>query len=162
MIIFLRYIFIAIILFSCVKEQGPRYIEIPEEEESNIHWEDEYTDLGTIPTVNPIDTVGLSGSIWILPEYREGSFSIITLDTPDTLVFIDKTKYLYNGQLFTYSLYKSGNTYKLDLYQTQRFGYISGTLSLYFIDLGEFYLTRFIHNDIGWNNTLFITLIKIS
>ena len=159
------YFFISIsivLVIGCNKESYEQYSSVPEMEMDTIYWEDLYTDGGVIGGPYEGDTNRLVGTTWILPEYRQGSFSIIDLSPPDTLIFTSQDTYTYNGFEYTYDLYQSGNVYKLDLYQTLRFGYINTSLPLTIFDAGEFYLHPFEYQDIGMNtNNLYITLIRI-
>ena len=148
---------------SCKKENFENYIEVNEDSTNLTNWETEYSNNGTLPTLKTVSTNKLVGTTWILPQYRAGSFTLIDLTPPDTLEFIDETNYTYNGFNYTYDLYQSGNVYKLDLYQTIRFGYINASLPINIFDVGELFLHRFYTQDIGSSNELFyyITLIEI-
>ena len=153
---------LVIISFSCSKESYEQYTAVPETGIDTTYWEDLYADGGVISGPYTGDTNRLVGSTWILPKYRQGSFSIIDLSPPDTLVFTGQDTYTYNGFEYTYDLYQSGSVYKLDLYQTLRFGYINTSLPLTIFDAGEFYLHPFEYQDIGMNtNNLYITMIRI-
>jgi len=153
---------ISIAFYSCKKQNFEQYHSEPEIDNDTIPWEDLYSYGGTLPGVTMSDSNRLSGSTWIIPQYRAGSFSLINLTPPDTLIFIDNETYTYNGFEYSYDLYQSGNVYKLDLYQTLRFGYINTSLSLNIFDAGEFYLEKFYYQDIGMNtNNLFITMVRL-
>ena len=91
-----------------------------------------------------------------------GQYHEVPENPTDTLVFIQEHMYSYNGQIYTYGLYSSGNVWKLDLYDSMRFGYISGSIPGSFMQLGEFYLKKFYYNDIGMTGHVFITMIKVS
>jgi len=160
---FYSVITLVVLLSSCTKEDYGQYHEVPENPtEDTTSWEAAYQNAGTLPVNAVNDTNNLAGTTWVLTEYREGNFTTITLNPPDTLVFIQEHMYSYNGQIYTYGLYSSGNVWKLDLYDSMRFGYISGSIPGSFMRLGEFYLKKFYYNDIGMTGHVFITMIKVS
>ena len=100
---------------------------------------------------NQIDSnYSLAGQTWIITGYRVGGIgSIIT--TSDTLEFVTKTSYNYNGSQATYSFYTTASAYNLTLNYTL-FGNVSGTIYQGNLDQGIINGLKFTDITMGSGN----------
>ena len=134
----LFYILIPMTFFSCQKETvaptGPPNPPSP-----------------IVTDSNQIDSnYSLAGQTWIITGYRVGGIgSIIT--TSDTLEFVTKTSYNYNGSQATYSFYTTASAYNLTLNYTL-FGNVSGTIYQGNLDQGVINGLKFTDITMGSSN----------
>jgi hypothetical protein len=134
----LFYILIPVAFFSCQKETvaptGPPNPPSP-----------------IVTDSNQIDSnYSLAGQTWIITGYRVGGIgSIIT--TSDTLEFVTKTSYNYNGSQATYSFYTTASAYNLTLNYTP-FGNVSGTIYQGNLDQGVINGLKFTDITMGSSN----------
>jgi hypothetical protein len=134
----LFYILIPMTFFSCQKETvaptGPPNPPSP-----------------IVTDSNQIDSnYSLAGQTWIITGYRVGGIgSIIT--TSDTLEFVTKTSYNYNGSQATYSFYTTASAYNLTLNYTL-FGNVSGTIYQGNLDQGIINGLKFTDITMGSGN----------
>src|ERR1044071_1555000 len=76
---------LAFILFSCNKDDTPSPAS------------------STVPHVPPVYQVSLAGQTWTLTQYHDTLMSTV-VPAHDTLVFIDRTNYTWNGIASQYDL----------------------------------------------------------
>jgi hypothetical protein len=136
-----KYIHISILsligLVSCYKEEQPRWINVPEEQ-NNTRWEDSYTNGGTIPD-NTSNEPTLVGTRWALVKMVAG-FS--TTYPNDTLEFLNNHRYGISGsniaRNYRLSIIPSSTNYELSLYYFTPFGgsHYSADVGYYFIQDG--------------------------
>lgn len=135
-LVVLALIGIALLLSSCKKEDYTPY-EIVEETQDTTHWQDGYTNGGTLTGgsySNP-----LIGTKWVLTKY----VSAFATEYPnDTIEFISNNTYKLNGggdRPYTLSNIPSSTNYDLTLNYFSPFGgsHYSGNVGYYFVDDGE-------------------------
>ena len=135
---------------SCYKE-NPQ----PKEEKPIIVYPyvtDSITD--SIPT--------LAGQTWVVTGVRIGGIGNPTT-TNDTLVFLNKTTYKYNGISSGYSLYYTGGGFNLSMKGTP-WGYLSGTIYDYNLINGTIQGLKFTDITAGSTNNVnyYIWMDKIN
>ena len=108
----------------------------------------------------PIDTAyTLAGQTWVITGYRIGGIGNQT-QVNDTLVFITKNQYSYNGFVSPYSFYPTASAFNLTLNYTP-FGNLSGTIYQGNLNLGIIEGLKFSDITVGsGNNTNYYLWMK--
>lgn len=136
---------ILMLLTSCYKETYPKYISGPEKVDTT-KWENEYLNVGTIPTpTGPVINV-LSGTNWVLVKYM----SVFATQTPnDTIHFVSNNKYRMNSQTneqqYSLSSLVGSTNYSLELDFFMSFGgsHYNGQVGQNFVQDGQINNTIF-------------------
>jgi hypothetical protein len=120
----MKYILSAILalsVMSCVKQEPKPQLPLPAQ---------------PIITDSTIVNNGVSlvGQTWKVSRVLVTGFA--SEDRQDTIVFLQKPNYTFNGDTNTYSLYSTPTGYKLNLNNTP-WGHIGGTLVDYNISAGS-------------------------
>jgi hypothetical protein len=131
---------------SCKKDDDFGYSQVPEENTDTIHWEDEYSDGGTLP--NGTGWVNdLVGTKWVLTKYVSG---FATQYPNDTIHFVTQNNYTLNGgAVRTYQLSNVPSSTNKDL-QLNFFFPFGG--SHYAGQVGEFFVTDGVMNNIEFED----------
>jgi len=152
---------ICLLLSSCVKDNNPKYVQLPEVVDTTS-WESQYVNAGTLPSPSTNTHNGLYGTKWKLVKYVT---AFATEYPNDTIHFISDTHYKLNSQTVSYKYIINnlvGTTnYSLTLYYFSPFGgsHYSGQIGHNYSIDGV--MNNVVFNDLYNSVTLKAWLVKL-